>query len=242
MNKKGVTLVSVVVIIIVMIIIATTSIISGNKLILNAKNLTDNQKIESIKEAIGRKKTEINLQGTIMPKGESYPGTVDPLIGDGSYRAKGWYTLDQPDLLELGVKDLEGRFLVNYEYGEVYDMTKAEYLENYFVSSFIHKIVKNVNDDFSGSLKYLGEKLRDIKYSGDTGYRMYQEKSDDEDIFYGTGWYIVSANTVIDNLSGDVLPGSKLKDLIKSDDSFLVNYEDNKFKKVTNKFSELKSN
>ena len=106
MNQKGITLITVVVIIIVIVIIATTSIIAGNRLIINARTLADSQNEETVREALQRRNAEINMQGSLVPKGDSYPGNVDPLIGDGTYRAKGWYTLDEAELNSLGVKDV----------------------------------------------------------------------------------------------------------------------------------------
>ena len=234
MNNKGITLITVVVMIIIIIIIATTSIIAGNKLVLNARNLTDSQVEETIREAMSRRRGEIDLQGTITPKGDSYPGKVDPLIGEGTYNAKGWYLLVDEDLTNLGVKDApaSSRFLVNYKYLEVLDMSDRLYLEKYFVCTFLHKVY----DKAGSPSEYIGERLANKTDSGDTSRKMYVDHTENNPDYYGTGWYVITPAQVIDKLQEDFL-NVELNKIIKN--SYLINYDKSKYTQITSKFEEI---
>ncbi len=233
-NNKGITLVTVVVIIIVIIIIATTSIISGNKLILNSRNLTNEQIVESVKEAVYRRKTELALQGTITPKGDSFPGTVNPLIGDGTMNANGWYALDKNDLADLGVKDVEARFLVNYKYNDAISMADPEYVEKFFVSSFLHKVDDGVR---SGTIPaYIGTALSNKTSEEDTTYKMYEDNTEQSPEYYGTNWFVVEPSSVTDTLEED-FEGIDITKQVTND--YLINYKDAKYVKITSKFKPI---
>ena len=236
-NNKGVTLITVVVIIIVIIIIATVSVVAGNKLVLNTRSLTDEQIIESVRESVSRKKIEVNAQGSISPKGGKYPGKMDPLLGDGSIRAEGWYVLDDPELIEIGVKDISGRFLVNYEYNEVINMGREDYLEKYLVCTFLHDLLEE--KVFDPSVQYIGEKLQNKvsgDVSGDGRHKMYVDVTKTAPDYYGTGWYVVTPQQIIDKLSTKYT-GTNLSDIVEN--KYLINYKNAKYVMITLKFSEI---
>ncbi len=216
MNNKGISLITVVVIIIVMIIIATISIVAGNKLIFEAKNLQETQNIETIRQAINRLYQEYLNSGTFMPKGEGLIGRYSPAIANGEYQAEGWYLLDEDTLKELGVNDLRGRFLVNYEYSEVLDMSDASYFEKYNVVEFIYaqRALNNESIKNGTNFSYPGEALDDIEGDGDPGLMLKTKNGKYTDL-YGTGWYFVSPTLIGEN--------------VKS--SYIINYEDAKYVK-----------
>ncbi len=235
MNNKGITLITVVVIIIVIIIIATTSIITGNRLIVNSRKVTDSQIVESIREAVARRKAELSMQGTITPKGESLPGTIDPLIGDGTYMAKGWYALDKTDLADLGVKDVESRFLVNYELNEAINMGDSEYVEKFFVATYMHKVA----EQFKGraiSGDYYTEALHNKTSEGDTANKMFKDTTELNADLFGTNWYLVEPTIIRTKLTDD-FPGVPLDELVRN--TYLINFENSKYVKKTAKFKEV---
>ncbi len=236
MKNRGITLITVVVIIIIIVIIATTSLVAGNKLMVNAKILKDAQITESVKEALSRRTAEITMQGVITPKGDSYPGKVDPLIGDGTIVAKGWYLLEESDLINLGIKDVEDRFLVNYDYNEALNFTDNLYLEKFFVITFMHKVIDNNSED--PNIEFVGEKLYNKTSSNDTEHKMYKNETGSTPEYFGNGWYFVTTNEMTQVL--------KEIDYIKDYDfdtaitnNYLINYEKNKYVVVTSKYSEV---
>ncbi len=225
-NNKGITLITVVVIIIIIIIIATVSIVAGNKLIVNSRHLTDSQIVESVKEAIYRRTAEIQMQGTITPKGDSYPGNVDPLIGEGNIQATGWYALDKDALANLGVKDVDSRFLVNYNYNDAISMGDAEYIEKYFVSTYMYKCYQDRKAGLRSS--YSGEMLEDKTGEGDTAHIMYMDTTELDKDYFGTGWYLVTPDYVINDLNANY-PTADVGDYVLN--SYLINYENFKYVK-----------
>ncbi len=191
MNNKGVSLITVTVIIIVMIIIATTSILAGNKLIVSSKEYVDRQLVENVIEAVKRRKSESKMEGSITPIGVGYPGKANPVIGNGQVEAIGWYQADEDDLKKLGVTETNERMLINYDYEEVLPMRDPKYLEKYEVSTILHKI-KNDYDN-NNIVKYLGEELHN--YSTPTGNgKMYVNSKTGE--AFGDGWYYLSYTSI----------------------------------------------
>ena len=233
-RNKGITLITVVVIIIIIIIIATVSIVAGNKLIVNSRNLTDSQIVESVKEAIYRRRAEIQMQGTITPKGDTYPGNVNPLIGEGNILAEGWYALDKEALANLGVKDVDSRFLVNYNYDDAISMGDPEYIEKYFVSTYMFKIYQEVKAGTTPN--YSGVKLEDKIGEGDTAHKMYQNTTELETDYFGTGWYVVEPSIIVEKLDSEY-PDANVGDYVQN--TYLINYENFKYVKKTSKFKEI---
>lgn len=231
MSNKGISLVSVIVIIIVMIIIATISIVAGNKLIFETKELKDNQTIESIKEAMNRLNSEINSSGTITPKGENYIGRASPAVGTGEERAYGWYLLDEEELTKLGIKEQKGRYLVNYEYNEVLDMNEAGYYERYNVINFMHDQITEMNEAKKNGTSFtcFGFALQNKSDEND-GKVMYKNfNSARQTEMYGTGWYYINPET-------NILP-EKYQGKITNE--YLINYELAKYVKVTKSFERI---
>ena len=229
MNNKGISLVTVIVIIIVMIIIATISIISGNKLIFETKELKDNQNIEGIKEAISRVQKEVSNSGTLTPKGEILIGRYSPAVGNGETQAIGWYLLDEEALKELGTPIDNGRFLVHYDRNEVLDMSDPLYYEQYNVVEMIYdsrdEKVNAANNNYE--YNYPGEALGNISTSGDGKimYRFFNDAKQTE--LYGEGWYYVT--------SADV----PVKYVGKINNDYLVDYENAKYVLVTSQFERI---
>lgn len=218
MNNKGITMVTVVVMIIVMLIIATVSIVAGNKLIIESKEYEKEQEYHSVKEAVLRKKSEVNMAGSLIPIGESYVGIKDPILkSDDSttITATGWYLLDNTNLEKLGIFDASSRYVVNYDYEEVVATDDEEYIEKYMLIECIHEIIN------AGTVR--GTQLKNK--TTDSSAKMVRNTETGD--VYGDGWYIVS---VAD------LP-SKYKTYIDSD--YLVNYETAQYVKMDSNFEQI---
>lgn len=139
-NNHGMTLASIIIILIVVIIIASVSIIAGNNLMVESKDQLSEQKIQTVRDAVMRRKTDVAMGGKYMPIGESYVGIVNPVIGqteDGEEICAGsdWYLIEEKDLEGLGVTGDNNAYYVNYELGEVipynYSENIVEKIESY---------------------------------------------------------------------------------------------------------------
>ena len=157
-NNKGITLITVVVMIIIIIIIATTSLLNASKLMNNSRDMAMDQKIETVRQAVKARQSEIGMQGSIAPTGDQqYVGKYSPLIAQDSIEAKGWYLLNEEALKDLGVNNLREFFLVNYQKGIVIPLLDEHHVEKYLVYAFISKVCDK-KDKFVIS-EYIGEKL-----------------------------------------------------------------------------------
>lgn len=216
MNQKGVTLATVIVMIIIMIIIATVSIVAGNRLIVNSNEYKESQEIESVKAAVLRKKTEVNMAGSLVPIGESYIGIVNPVIksdDDETIIAEGWYLLDEESLEKLGIHDVSSRFLVNYDYEVVIPTKEGKYIEEYMVAKYLHELID--------SETVTGIALKD-KVSGDISIVIDNEEQE----VYGTGWYLIRE---------EAFP-EEYKEYIKND--YLFQFKRGEYIKMTPDFEE----
>ena len=216
MNQKGITMATVVVMIIIMIIIATVSIVAGNKIIVSSKEYKEMQEIESVRSAVLRKKTEVNMAGSLVPVGESYVGIVDPIIkGDSTDTvvAKGWYLLDEDSLEKLGIHDASLRYLVNYDYEVVLATTNPDYFEEYMVAEFLHELID--------TNKVVGTALENKKTSGD-GLPMVKNKEKNE--VFGMGWYLLKKSDFSEEYQEYITH------------SYLINLERAQYVKITSNF------
>ncbi len=228
-NNKGITLITVVVMIIIIIIIATTSIIAGSKLMTNSRTLVTEQNLEAVRQAIRSRKAEVDMQGTITPLGEELVGKLSPMIAGDQIEATDWYLLNEDYLLELGVKDLKARFLVNYDKSVVISLEDENYIVQYLNYVFIDKIKEQVRrheiDD------YVGIKLKN--HSASEAGTMYVDHAPTagSEIF-GTGWYVVSSSDFITAFSSDY-SDTQLQSWYQAGENYLVNYDDYKYVKIT---------
>lgn len=210
-NNKGVTLATVVVTIIVMLVIATVSIVAGNKLIVSSNEYDEGQEYESVVSAVKRKKTEVNLAGSLIPVGEAYVGVVDPIIksdSTGSLKADGWYLLDEVALEKLGLNELSSRYLVNYDYEVVLSTKNSDYVEECLVAEYIHNVSEKGR---------CGLQLKD-KVSGDTNVMIQIEDTSE---LFGTGWYLVNPS----DYNPEELP-KHLRDYVSYiENPYLINYD-----------------
>ena len=225
MNNKGVTMVTVIVMIIVMLIIATVSIVAGNKIIVSSKEYKVEQELQSVKAAVLRKKSEVNMAGTLIPVGESYVGIKDPILKNdetGTLVATGWYLLDEENLEKLGVYDVSTRYIANYDYEEVLSTQDTDYIELYMVIEFMYEYI-DMNS-------VAGEMLKN-KSDADSSGKMVKNK--DTGDLYGTGWYLLKKNT--SGSTGDF--PAKYSSYINHD--YLINFNTAKYVKVTSDFEEI---
>jgi len=227
MNNKGITLVTVVVMIIVIIIIATVSIISGNRLTKGAKNFRDVYNIESVRSAVLRRKNEIEMQGTVTPLGDTYPGFLSPHISPDDIECPGWYMLNKESLKELGITSSEMQYLVNYEKGIVLCYEDSDFVEKYLVYRFIDKEIQRKNTE--AHFEYIGEALADYSYNNE-GKSYYRENEYDAKEVFAKGWYRVSFGQIIEELEA-VYNDIDLTKYMKTD--YLINYDNYKIEKFT---------
>ncbi len=130
-NENGVTLATVILTVIVILLIASTSIVVGNKLIVDAKEQKAIENYETVVAAVGREVTKINTSGVITPGIYSYIGISNPVIGKDSTgnavnAGEDWYLLDASALEELGIKDSKNTYLVNYKLNVVIDIDRTD--------------------------------------------------------------------------------------------------------------------
>ncbi|MBR3280326.1 MAG: hypothetical protein IKI57_00570 [Clostridia bacterium] len=230
MNNKGITLVTVVVMIIVIIIIATVSILSGTRLITNSKKLSESEILESVRSAVQRKNAEIEMQGTITPIDENYPGQLSPIITPDSLECTNWYLLNDDNLEELGIKYSEGKFLVNYPKGIVISLADTDYAEKYLIYRFMDEVkAKKESEEID---EYEGTKLVNPSSSSD-GRTYYREHEYEAREVFGNGWYRVNPTQIKNHLES-VFEGKNLDNYIKND--YLVNYDNYKMEKFTSEF------
>ena len=130
-SEKGVTLATVVITVVIIVLISSTSILVGNRLILDAKEQKQEENYEAVVAAVNREIAKIKSSGIISPGIYTYIGIPEPVIGkDGSgdsiNAGEGWFLLDDSSLAELGIKDAESTYLVNYDLGVVIDIENTE--------------------------------------------------------------------------------------------------------------------
>ena len=227
MNNKGITLVTVVVMIIIIIIIATVSILSGNRLTTGAKNYKDAHNLEAVRMAILERKSRVEMQGSITPLGESYPGFLSPHISPDNIECTNWYMLNKESLKELGQTSVEAQYLVNYDKGIVLAYDDPDYVENYLVYEFMEKDIQRKKNE--PHFEYIGEELEDYSY-GNTGKSYYRVVENDAKEVFAKGWYRVTYAEMIEEIEADHT-GIDLSKYLKND--YLVNYEDYKIVKFT---------
>lgn len=221
MNNKGITLVTLVVMIIVMIILVTVSFVAGNKLIVNSKDHNLEQEIESVRAAVSRKKTEIDMSGYMTPVGESYVGIKDPILGsDGadSIVATGWYYLEESHLEKLGVYDVNTGYIVNYDYEIVLSVKDKEYMEEFMLVESMYEHIKN------GTAA--GIELKN-KTASEPDNKMVKNKENSD--LYGTGWYLLK------KASGDF--DAKYESYINN--NYLINFKTKEYVKMNSNFEEI---
>lgn len=124
-NQNGVTLATVVLTVVIIMILASTSIIVGNRLVLDAKEQKQKENYETVLAAINREFAKNDTAGIITPAIHSYIGIPNPIIGS-SGAGEDWYLLDSNALLELGIKGIENTYLVNYKKKVVIDVNATE--------------------------------------------------------------------------------------------------------------------
>lgn len=130
-NKKGITLITLTVTLMAMMIIATTSILVGNKLVLQSKQQKEEQNLESVKLAISRIQSIQNMSGVVTPTTSDLPGIQNPIIGKNGlnqpiYAGNDWYLLEESDLKELGLTDISEEYIVNYQTNSAYLITDPD--------------------------------------------------------------------------------------------------------------------
>lgn len=139
--EKGVTLATVILVVIVIVIIASTSIIVGNRLILDAKAQKADENYRIVTAAIQREIAKSNTAGIITPGYDKtdYIGINNPIIdkddyGNSIYAGKDWYLLDETSLEKLGVKNIDTPYLVNYDCNYVCEA--KDYLKDCVIVNF----------------------------------------------------------------------------------------------------------
>ena len=232
MNNKGITLISVVVMIIIITIIATTSLLAGNVMITNSRKLADKEMIETVREAIMRRNSEIKMQGTVTPLGDSYPGQLSPYIADGRIEAVGWYLLNEEALDELGVKNSKLRYLVNYKTETVLALSDPNYVEDYLVCAFMD--IQNEEMNTGAIEEYKGEALSISTTSTYNNHYYYRESDKYDTEVFANGWYILHPYAIKEKLIENGFDEEYLNEIMHDD--YLINFKDFKFEKVTSSF------
>jgi len=131
-NEKGVTLIALVVTVIVLLILAGVGTYEGIENIKVAKDKSQWSQLNMVQHAILERYAEYKLTGdSDLIIGQKVTNadiasilTTDErelLENNGDY-----YILDENDFKKLGITQSKNKYLVNYETGEVYDMTNKK--------------------------------------------------------------------------------------------------------------------
>lgn len=117
-RNYGITLVSIIIMVIVMMIIAGISVVVGNKVVIEAREKRAEQNLITVKAAINREISKAAMSGIITPGGYNYAGVKDPVLestgGIQITAGEDWYLLDTSSLKQIGVEEIEEKYLVNY--------------------------------------------------------------------------------------------------------------------------------
>lgn len=120
MNKRGISLVSLIITIIIMIILAAVIIINGfNKNIAEANFSKMYNEFIEVENAVSQRGYENKLDSVIYPfEGVAYSDTNSITIDDVTY-GDGYYLVTETELVSLGVTSVAREYVVNYNTGDV---------------------------------------------------------------------------------------------------------------------------
>lgn len=134
-TKKGISMVTLVVTVVVLVILAGVSLTMGTNAIKTSKDskltsellmvqhavleqYTKYQTLRDISVLVGNKMELTDIQNIAKDLGITLVSIPD------NYSNKDYYRLDKASLLEIGIKDTDDEYIVNYVSGEVINITK----------------------------------------------------------------------------------------------------------------------
>ncbi len=136
-NQKGVTIVSLVITVIVLMIVAGIGVKVGTDQITKTKDNTVVSELSMVQHAIleqyTKYKTTKNANYLVgnMVSGEELNSitstlgvTLVTIPSSYSEKERAYYKLDKASLLEIGIKNTDDEYVVNYISGEVMNITK----------------------------------------------------------------------------------------------------------------------
>lgn len=136
-NQKGVTIVSLVITVIVLMIVAGIGVKVGTDQITKTKDNTVVSELSMVQHAIleqyTKYKTTKNANYLVgnMVSGEELNSitstlgvTLVTVPSSYSEKERAYYKLDKASLLEIGIKNTDDEYVVNYISGEVMNITK----------------------------------------------------------------------------------------------------------------------
>ena len=143
-DNKGISIMSLIITIIVIIIIASITIYYG--LTKNMEKATETQTLYDTYEmidAVSSRSLVHKLNPTYYPyigKSEYTPITVGKGDQQKTYSSDdGWYLLDESsEFSELGIENVEGAFLVNYDTGSVVSVEGVMYEGVMYIGRIIY--------------------------------------------------------------------------------------------------------
>ena len=134
-DNKGITMVALTIIIVIMLILASITIGGSLSGVKETEHISDSDELNMVQHAILERYTKAQLTK------ESLPGTklnsseiseIEQIISELntqygttiSLKGSDYYLLNEQDLQNLGIKNEEDIFVVNYKTGEVFNKTK----------------------------------------------------------------------------------------------------------------------
>lgn len=146
MNKKGVSLISVIITIVVIIILASVTIYYGlaenNEKAIETKTVYE---VQEMLEAVANR----TLLHKLNPNYYAYVGKTDfeskEVAGVTYLATEGWYFLSTDDeFSELSLENITGEYLVNYDTGDVISKNGIFYRDE------VYYVLKDLNKDMGG--------------------------------------------------------------------------------------------
>ncbi len=144
-NQKGISLITLVVTIVVLIILAGITIYSGA--IRNIDSTTDTMALEeiiNIGDAVATRKELHELRGSKYQLiGEALTAPVE--VNGISYQ-NGWYKLNPNNSTELGLENIKGKYIVNYDTCEVVSLNPIYFQNEVYYAATDLKEASGVGD------------------------------------------------------------------------------------------------
>ena len=148
-NNKGITIITLIITIIVIVIISVFTINKGlNENLSNADQYKTLNNVSLLIDAVENRKALHKLN----PSNYGYIGDNEfdsKVIGSNTYRSSdGWYNIQSNDeLQELGVENISGTYLVNYNTGKVVSVEGIQYngVDYYILNDLKQAILDETN-------------------------------------------------------------------------------------------------
>ncbi len=125
-NESGVTLIALVITIIIIIILAGITIDIGSENITKSADNRMKSELGIVQHAILERYTKAELTGEVLPgkAATDQIAEMEQTITKKDSETSNYYIINQTNANELGLKNIEYEYIVNYRTGEVFNLTE----------------------------------------------------------------------------------------------------------------------